>query len=432
MPERLTPMTGRLLFLGCAFLLAVAVSYPALQRWRADRWMSSTNNQDWEKAARLQPDNAEYWDRLGRFRQLDFENSDLTKAIEFYRRATQADPLQTDYWLDLATTYENLGNSAEARAAFRKAKENYPLSSEVAWKYGNFLLRQGETAEALAEIHRGVAGDPALVPLAASRTWHATGDMNRVLTEVLPATRDAYISALKVFVEEGATDSALAVWKRLVNLRQPFALSIVNSLVEQLIGAQRVAEAHVAWQQALVSSGSVPAGTQSFPLVTDGGFERNSTNGGFDWRTYVAPGVEYDFDSTVAHSGSRSLRITFSGTSNFNFTQVMQFVPVQPRTAYRLSAYIRTESLTTDSGIRLIVLHPGGPGTPDVFSDNSNRSQPWTLTEMQFTSGPEAGVIEIHLWRFPSAKLESKIRGSAWVDDVALDPAAPGASGAKR
>lgn len=117
--------------------------------------------------------------------------------------------------------------------------------------------------------------------------------------------------------------------------------------------------------------------------------------------------------------------------SNINFTQVMQLVPVKPRTLYRLSAYIRTESLTTDSGIRLMVLHPGGPGAPDVFSDNSNRSQPWTLTELQFTTGAEVSVLEIHLWRFLSAKLENKIRGTAWVDDVALVPVTPSAPGAR-
>jgi tetratricopeptide (TPR) repeat protein len=430
-PERFTPMTGRGLFLGGALLLAVAVSYPAVQYWRADRWMNSSNFQDWEKAARLQPDNADYWDRLGRYRQLDFEHSDLAKAIEYYRLATQADPLQADYWLDLATTYENLGTAAEASAAFRKAKENYPLSSEVAWKYGNFLLRQGQMTQALAEIHRGVTGDPALVPLAASRAWHATGDMQRVLAEVLPATKEAYISALNVFVDEGATDPALAIWKRLVKLDQPFELRIANPLVDQLIAANRVAEAWAVWQEALVTSGTVPSGTQKIPLVTDGGFERSSTNGGLDWRTYPAAGVEYDFDSTVAHSGARSLRISFSGLSNISFSQVMQFVPVQPRTHYRLSAYIRTESLTTDSGIRIGVFHPGGAGTPDAFSDNPNRSQPWTLTEVEFTTGPETGVIEIHLLRFPSTRLENKIRGVAWVDDVTLVPAPPNSPGAR-
>ncbi len=406
---------------GAALLLAAAAGFPAAQSWRADRWMSSSRFQDWEKAAQIEPGNADYWDRLGRFRQLDLATNDFSQAIEFFRRATQQDPHQTDYWLDLAMAYENAGEPAQAGEAFHKAKAAYPLSAEVAWRQGNYLLRQGRTAEALDEMRRGVAGDTALVPLAASRALRATGDIQRVLTDVVPATREAHLSALDAFVAEGAPDPALAVWERLVRLDQPLDLRLANPLVDELSAAGRLGEAQMVWKEALIASGAFPKGTANIPLVTNGGFEGDITNGGFDWHTYPAMGVRYDYDSTIAHSGARSLRITFEGLSNLAFTQVSQNVPVDPQRRYRLSAYLHAESITTESGIRLLVFHPGGPGTPDVFSPDLVGTQPWRLNEVEFTTGPATRMVEIHLGRLPSVKLDSKIRGIAWVDDVTLE-----------
>ena len=100
------------------------------------------------RAARWEPANAENWYRLGRYRQLDFENSDLPQAISYYRRATAVDPEPARYWLDLAEAYETVGSTAQAEDAFRKAQQVYPISADVAWRLGNFLLRQGREEEA--------------------------------------------------------------------------------------------------------------------------------------------------------------------------------------------------------------------------------------------------------------------------------------------
>jgi hypothetical protein len=46
----------------------------------AEHWANSDNPDQWLRAARWEPANAESWYRLGRYRQLDFENSDLPQA----------------------------------------------------------------------------------------------------------------------------------------------------------------------------------------------------------------------------------------------------------------------------------------------------------------------------------------------------------------
>src|SRR6267142_722759 len=98
-------------------------------------------------AVRLEPRNSEFWYRLGHFQQFNLEQPDVVASVESYQKAVALNPGYTEAWLDLGTTYEMDGNNAAARAAFLRAKRTYPASADVAWRYGNFLLREGSLPE---------------------------------------------------------------------------------------------------------------------------------------------------------------------------------------------------------------------------------------------------------------------------------------------
>src|SRR5258708_28090528 len=110
------------------------------------------------------------------------------------------------------------GDDAEAEKYFRAAQENYPISAEVSWRYGNFLLRQQRLPEAYAEIHRAVAVDSQLLPLAVSRTFHPDPDGRVLLDQILPKTAERGWEALSfpVSAHEGA--GAPTLWSCLVAL----------------------------------------------------------------------------------------------------------------------------------------------------------------------------------------------------------------------
>src|ERR1700680_4719547 len=162
---------------GVAIVLTVAavacLSYGGVTHALASHYGASSNPEDWPRASKIEPANAENWYRLGRYSQLDFEHSDLPLAITYYRRAVELDPHSPYYKLDLASALEMNGDDVEAEKYFRGAQENYPISAEVSWRYGNFLLRQQRLPEAYTEIHRAVVTDPKLLPLAVSRAWHS-------------------------------------------------------------------------------------------------------------------------------------------------------------------------------------------------------------------------------------------------------------------
>ena len=84
-----------------------------------------------QRAARLQPGNAEYRYRVGRY--LSLVQPSPQAALESYRAAVTLNPNKALYWLDLAAVYQNMGNSGEQIAALEKAINADPRTPDVAW-----------------------------------------------------------------------------------------------------------------------------------------------------------------------------------------------------------------------------------------------------------------------------------------------------------
>ena len=200
----------------------------------AQHWMASSTSDEWLRGAELDPSNPQSWDRLGRYRQLDFENSDLSLAISYYRRATSLDPTSALYWTDLASAYETSGDFAQAEQAYRTAQQAYPISGDVAWKFGSFLLRQGRINEAFDQVRRAVSVDPALTMPAISQCWRSTPDIDRILKFALPKSPEAYWGAIDFFVKAGEPDPAVAVWKQLAATGDSFAAVRAFQLIDLL------------------------------------------------------------------------------------------------------------------------------------------------------------------------------------------------------
>ena len=421
---RSSPAGARWLLIFVLFVFAAFISFEAGRLWVAAAYARSSDPADWERAAALEPGNAAHWQRLGRFHQWDFANTDLRRAITEYEHATQANPHSPYSWVELAGAYEMAGNVPRAREAFERAKAAHPISSQVAWNYGNFLLRAAKFPEAFAEIRRAISIDPSLAALAVSVCWRAGADVPRIFAEVVPPHAPAYLDALDFFVRQGDLNLAMDAWARLQNLREPIDLKRALPLVDELIRAGRAEDARRVWQQAVAEAHRNPTGPKG-SLVWDGGFEEDFLRGGFGWRQADAPGVSVSFDQSAPHSGSRALLLAFDGTTNVDFGHVLQYIAVEPSTRYRVQAYFRLDDVSTDSGIHLRVFDLRNPQALDLSTPDLTGTLPWTLRELEFTTGPETRLLAITLRRAPSRKLDNKIHGSVWVDDVSLLPISP-------
>lgn len=424
------PIWRWLIFSGI-FFAAGSLALSAVQHALAAHWAASPDPEMWLRAAKREPINAELWDQLGRYRQLNFEHSDLPLAISYYRLATSINPGSASYWMDLASAYESAGDTEQAEQAFRKAREAYPISAEAAWRLGNFLLRQGRMPEAFQHIHDAVVTDPKFTALAVSRCWRSTQDIGQILTQVLPDEADANWGAIQFFVQAREPFPAMAVWERIAAHPSSFPVSEAFPLLDMLVETRHADDARSVWIQALSWAGIRADAGLNGALVWNGGFEQEFLNGGFDWRVSAVEGAQMGWDEQIAHSGRRSLRVDFEGTANVDFQNLWQYVFVQPGTRYRLSAFFRSEDLSTDSGMRFEIHDVSNPGAPLHFTPNVSGTKSWAEETAEFTTPPDTKILQITLRRTRSEKLGNKIRGTAWVDDVALVPLSPSSKAAR-
>ncbi len=413
---------NRWLFLAGASLLAGALILEGGRHWLAEHWAHSPDPQDWGRAAEFQPSNAGYWHRLGQSAEFDFEQKDFHPAILHYRRATELNPRSATYWLDLARAYETSGEADHARGAFERAKTAHPISSEVAWRFGSFLLRRGQLSLAWAELRRSFLAAPGLLQPALDLCWRASRDVELILDGLLPPESSFYLQALAYFISRQEIDPALATWNRFQALGRPFEFKRVIPLLHTLIREDRLAEARDVWQQALAVSRVMADQPGLLPAVWNGGFEEELLGGGFGWRKPRVAGALFDVDTTTHRSGARSLRVTFDGSANLNFQHLVQYVLVEPHSRYRFEAFLRTEAISSDSGMRFRIFDPKHRAALDTLTASLVGSQPWTLQQTEFTTGPETRLLVIVLRRLPSRKFDNKLRGSVWVDDVSLTP----------
>ena len=425
---RLSSSIARATLLFVAAVLAAALGYSSTRNALAAHFAGMETRQGQERAVQLEPGNPEAWFLLGRYWQYNLEEPDANRAVAAYRNALSLDPHSATTWLDLAASYESEGNAAAARDAFQQAKRVYPISAEVAWRYGNFLLRQNEIPAAFAEIRHSVEVDPKRAAEAVSRSWRLDPDINSIIENVLPPTAPIYLDAIRELDADAAMDPALVVWDRLRALQPPprIDLSQVIQFTDSLVQAHRIDDAHRVWTQAAgLADLNPPPNDAPGSLIWDGGFETSVNSGGFSWVYAPASlGVQSSTDTKEKHSGDRSLRLIFDGRRNVDFSGICHIAFVEPNASYRFSAWVHTQALTTDQGVRFRLewtenAHSSAVETPEIHG-----TQPWTEVSIPWTAtGDASRQVRVCISRKPSDEFGSRIHGSAWIDDVALTPA---------
>jgi len=147
-----------LLVLSCVFALLVGLL--GIRNALAAHFLGLDTRDGYERAVRLEPRNPRNWYLLGRSYLYDLEQPDPEKAVSALRKSVELDPYSAEAMLDLAIAYDSEGDSARARLALEEAQRVYPLSADVSWSFGNFLLRRGDQNGAFAQFYKTLQLDP--------------------------------------------------------------------------------------------------------------------------------------------------------------------------------------------------------------------------------------------------------------------------------
>jgi tetratricopeptide (TPR) repeat protein len=424
---RLSDSLSRGLVVAAALLAGLWLSFFGIRAAIARAYSEGDTAKELESAVRLEPGNADYWYVLGRYQQYNLEDPDAAKAEESYRKAIAFNPVDTDAWLDLGTAYELDGKTEEAREAYQHAKKSYATSADVSWRYGNFLLREGEQPEAYAELRSAIEADPQRAAAAFSRAYRSNPNIDELLKQLLPQKESVYVDVIWEALSAKQLAVAKIVWAQLVTLHPHLQIRDIDRFVSELLGAGEFTQARQAWDQGVSTMNLPPLYQPKGSVVWDPSFETDINGSTFSWRyPPIAQGVTMDLDKEEKLSGKQSLRLSFDGKHDPNLEAACTLVIVQPLTSYRLSGWVKTKQLTSDQGIGFRLTSADDAGAVPVLNTRQVLgTNLWTLVDQSWTSSSKSHRVQICVTRDASENSEARISGIAWVDDVNLMPAPP-------
>jgi hypothetical protein len=388
----------------------------------------SASVENLEHASALDPGDSDYVLRLGRLFQYTPTDMDPDRAILNFRHAAQLNPFDARPWLELAAALEFQAKTDEAERCLHRADFLASKVVAVQWTIANFFLLHRNVDEAFRHLKVVLAGTSAYNLIAFDIAWKAADNADKILNEVIPRKLSTEFSYLDYLLSKKRFPEAHTVWKRIAAGPEHFSPQDVSKYIDVLISVGRPDEAYETWTD-LRNKGLIGAhaAATSGNILLNGDFEDDLVNMGFTWRFRPVEGVYAQLDQTTYHSPGHSLQIQFSGNKNVHYRDVYQFVKVRGGQSYQLQGYIKTEGITTDSGVRLEVRDFYDSSPLDKLSENlTGTTTGWMPITVEFKTGPDARLLVVSITRLPSQKLDNLIKGKAWIDDLSLSPIGPG------
>ncbi len=414
-------------------LLPVMALSAAILREAAAQTLGESLRPAWiEAGLRLDPNQLALYHRLGMIRFYSTDHPDATGGLMLLRHAARMQPDAAPYWRDLASACGATGDTACADRAFQRAVALNPMSPGLHWMIANYDLEMNRTEAGFAEFRRLLDLDPGY----SGSVFHLCQQMDfddpLVWNKIVDGNRNFKVPLewIKTLAGEGRLDDAYRAWrKEMGSLPAPQAVTRqvsyadVRPFLDSLIQPRWGREAEAVWSD-LRRIGLVhEAGTASRPtnLVFNGDFEHKPLNSGFDWRLVPASGIMISRESGRPH-GTSALRIDFTPPANGTFEPVYEYVPVEPEQTYLLSAWAKSEGITSDSGPRLRVTDAFADtrvlaSTPDVTGTSA-----WQRVHSTFSTGPDTRFVKISVWRPRSRAFPFEISGAFWLTSVRLHP----------
>lgn len=408
----------RICLLTCGLLYLAA----STRVWLADWLLSHPTPYNLRLGVQWFPSNPQLWSAYARSRSELMTDSNLPEVTAAYEAALSRNPFDLPAWDGLATAYLQQGDFSHAEAAMRGAVAAVPHSPSATWRLANFLLVQDRAAEAMPLFRTAATFDPNLSPAVFDLGWKLLGHPQQILEQLVPDNLPARMQYLGFLAwKKGLPREAYPVWQKILPSGTQAVIKLGEAYVEALAAGGFGSEASRVWRELLTQTGSKlspPDGERIF----NGDFEAPLRNAGLDWRIAQAPGYQVTLDNFQSQSGTRSLRVKFDGTANPEFAALQQWIPVEPGTTYHFQAYLRTENISTDNGLFLLLLPVGVPPNQYWERPTENRigSTPWTEEQLDLRTGPDTRVILVQLRRRASTKLNNLLQGTVWLDNVSL------------
>ena len=397
------------------FCLAVGLlSYAAIEVWLNDDPVKLTKRQAWCDMW-LCPQ--EFSGR--RIYELNRESSTQAypNALIQLRRALWLDTASAYSWADLADAEMNSRHVETAKYCFQRALVAGPLNPVILFRAANFDFQVGER-EGTLRLLRTVLTNAGSTYYESTFLTYSRLDLpiQQILDQGMPTSRPVAEAFLHYWMEARKLQESQATWdwmrgKGLVNDQ------LAGEYVSFLIGEMHLEEAASAWQG--YKSRESPEYRKT-NWVFNGSFDHEPTGSPLDWHIEKSQDIEVVRNPSGGRLNMPALLVTLLGKENIDFRHVSQTIVLEPG-QWRLSAWIKTEGITTNEGVGLHLSDVQDPTKLDWNSSRLIGATDWTLIKENFKVGPQTRLIRLELVRPPSRKFENKVQGAVWLGPVQLD-----------
>jgi hypothetical protein len=289
------------------------------------------------------------------------------------------------------------------------------------WGLANYFLRVGENEKALD----GFAQHLRLVPSAREETFglisRGIHDPMLIWEKVVHASGDpeTELAYLDFYRKRDAQADTSPLWAEVMAEGKPFSASAAMPYVDRLLDNLEYDQAKQVWTD-LQSKGLISANKPTGELVFNGSFTEKPLNGGFDWRLREQPYLYLDVARPASCQEDSCLYVNFTVPQNLEYEPAYEIIPVKPHQLYSLSAYVRSQDITSDSGPRLRVADPQCAACLSVMTPPVVETRAWHKVELTFITGAHTQVVKLSVFRPRSRVFPMEISGEFWLNSVSI------------
>jgi tetratricopeptide (TPR) repeat protein len=352
--------------------------------------------------------------------ELSESDRDLAGAELYAGRAVNLSPNDYRFRLTLASAQEANGDRAAAEESLWAARALAPNYWDVHYRLGNLLVRQGKLNESLDELRMAVAANNELLPGTLDLIWRASsGDVGAVQAVTGSGSREKLTLAQFLLKASHPTEAAdvFASIDRSDRLASPKESS---SFLKSLIASGKLEAARDLW-------GDLTGRDKQSATISNGSFESDILRefSQFDWSFDRSEYARLAIDTATARTGSRSLRIEFTGRDTTRLDgEIKQLVPVRPGARYILECYVKATGLESPEGPRVVITSNNSPDWLAASEPVALGSHDWQRLSIDFVApqsvNRDALGLLISIKRKPKFSYDEPTRGTLWFDDFSM------------
>jgi hypothetical protein len=381
--------------------------------------VSEESIRDIERASLITGEDARYQYLLGFLYYAAHNRPRIKRAIGHYLLSLRKNPTDSQVWLAVARAYQDIGMIEEAGHAIKKTIYLDRNDPTLTWEAAVFFLHQNKAMDAIRLFRRYIYMVPSDQEKVYSLCYTLGITPETMIENLVPDSYSFYKGYLYFATLNELTGASAEAWNRMIkfNPERPDYLGYCNFLIR----SGELEEAKSLWDEFIKKFNIVDKKSPE-EMLWNGDFELPVEDGGFDWKIGSSYGVRIFIDKDIRWTGFASLSVNFNGETNPGLDIAQQIVPVSPKQKYTLSAYIRTQNITTLNGIVIEVsgflCDPIEKKTEPVTGTNL-----WKKLDLEFTTPRRCKAVRVSIKRERSNRLNNKISGDAWIDSLSMVPA---------